>query len=223
MSLVPTLNVYRGTLYFEGYGAGWSETFDIANTTESLATEQMGFLAQARALLLPPALKISYGRLTVPNEKGLSLALLNAPIPGGAQTLTAKPGLDVDNVNDSLCFRMQAEDHKFCIRHIRGIPDDMIGAGTITFPQPVGGWIAPGYVAGSFTTTPADWPTALTEFLATYQQVCNVVTKVPPVNGVTLIPQQYYGHAITGVLLRGVRSKKTGRIFDAPAGRLTRR
>lgn len=219
----PTINVYRGTLYFEGYGAGWSETFDIANTDEVGATQNMGQLAVYRSYLLPPAIKISYGRLTVPGQKGLSLALLNAPVLGASQTLTTKPGLDVDNVNDSLCFRIQAVDHKFCIRHIRGIPDDQIGAGTLTFPPPITGWIAANPSPTNGPGTPTDWPTALTYFLAVYATNCSVITKVPPVNGVTMIPAQWYSHAITGALLRGVRSKKTGRIFDAPAGRLTRR
>lgn len=219
-----------GIIHFKHEDRGWSEKFTLKPGTQANQLEDLKVIVQARRFLSPSSVTILYARMSLDVGSHRSLVGLNSEAFGLSHQIT----LPVEgNINDpcvSLCFRVQADDGRYAMRFIRGIPDEIIHANTLV---PSVGNLIPALWLGS----PADAPDALVlpptwthlpKPLAYYSAVryFNYILKLKTcltsqtrnvVNGDVVVSNQ--GHEIDGFVFRGVRNHKTGRPSGTPRGR----
>jgi hypothetical protein len=217
-------NEIRGPYYvlvmnFSLDKAGFEEKLFLGSTTASAALALANQMVTLRLSCLPTTVDLDWARISNigPPRDGRAV-LGNYPVPGnytvtptGTPPAVPVPAVTPNLYSDAIMYRCETDEGPWTNRWVRGIPDQQIEADAITkvITQPGAPIMDPG--APGF---PTDFEGLVGNYLKAVQ--VNTMFYQQRVNGAQLIR---FTMPIVAVIVRGVRSKKTGRPFALPRGR----
>lgn len=203
-----------------GFVCGWSEMINIDAATGADAVTILQKYMNHRAWTLPTSVTMVYASVIKVPLVRYSTPVDNLPIVGKAPSLTAPNVNDMDEPKRTFCLHMIVDEGKKSLRHIHGIPDDLITATALVPAAPGGSWIDLVTPSTDGTATPATYAAALKALLS-FIGMNSYVPSQPGTFDIATVatPNSYRLRAITGILSREVRSRPVGRPFGLPRGR----
>lgn len=226
--MLTTQNVatyYKGVVklnYKSGGGlvAGWSESIDIVSANDTAANVILKNYCNHRLWTLPTSVTLVYGSIIKVPLTRYSVALPDMPLVGKAPTLTTANVNDMDSPQRTFCLHMIVDEGKKSIRHIHGLPDDIVVATAIVPAAPGGSWLDLVTATTDGTANPGTFAVALKNLIS-FIAMNSYVASQPGTFDVAGTPTTpaYRMRAIIGLLSRDVRARPVGRPFGLLRGR----